>query len=288
MLIKKALFMILFISSSCIHASGRDTIRYTAMTLSNTQIHHIHSNENGVDYKLYINIPATYNSNIKKNYPVLYLLDADYSFPIAKQVSEHMSDRNDIEEIILVGIAYDGPNHYRLHRTRDYTISSTKVGGYSEQIQKYSGGSKKFTNFIQRELIPYIKSCFPVNNSRGIVGHSLGGLFATNILIDNPELFDKYIIISASFWYDDEILLKKAAAKENFNYKDPLHMYIAIGGEENGGDYKMLDEQNEFLKIIAQKDHKNFTITHQVFEKFDHNMIVPAAITRGLKVLYAK
>jgi len=278
------IYLSLFLSTSL--GSGRDTIRYESLTLANTQVHHLHSAINGINYKIYINIPASYYNGKNKKYPVLYILDADYSFPIAKQVSEHLSDRNRIEEVLLVGIAYDGPNKYRLHRTRDYTISHTKSGGYTPDIQKHSGGAEKFAAFIKKELVPYIENSFSVNGSRGLLGHSFGGLFATYCLINKPELFDKHIIISASFWYDNELLLKELKAKNNLNYDKPHTVYIAIGSEENGGNYRMIDEQNEFLKIFNQHSHQNLTVISQVFQHFDHDMIVPAAISRGLKALY--
>ena len=285
-LICLTLLVISTLATAKVDSSGRDTIRHESTSLPNTQIRHLHSENTGVDYKLYINIPASYYNSENKKYPVLYLLDADYSFLLAKQASEHLSDRNRIDEVLLVGIAYDGPNQYRLHRTRDYTISHTLVGGYTPEMQKQSGGAKKFTAFIKNELVPYIAFTFPVNDSRGLVGHSLGGLYATYTLINEPELFDKHIIISASLWYDNEKLLKQASQKNDFNYEKSHTVFMAIGGEENGGNYRMIDEQNNFLKIVSQKENKNLKMVSQVLDHFDHDMIVPAAISRGLMVLY--
>ena len=289
-MIKKLICLAFLILSPSLYAnteqSGKETIRYESISLPNTQIRHLHSYITDIDYKLYINIPASYYTSRSKKFPVLYLLDADYSFPIAKQASEHLSARGRIDEVLIVGIAYDGPNKYRLHRTRDYTISHTLAGGYTSELQKHSGGANKFLQFIKQELVPYIESSFPVTTSRGIVGHSLGGLFASYSLVQDPDVFSKYIIISASLWYDNEKLLKIADDKNNFNQYTKLQVYMAIGGKENGGNYRMIDEQNCFLELINKKQHRNLTATSQIFENFDHDMIVPAAISRGLVVLY--
>lgn len=267
-------------------SSRKDTVRYESISLPNTQVRHLHSNITNIDYKLYINIPAGYYHTKNKPYPALYLLDADYSFPLAKQSLEHLSDRGRINDVLLVGIGYDGPNRYRLHRTRDYTISKTLTGGYTPDIQKKSGGARKFLSFIKEELIPYIESEFYVTSSRGIAGHSFGGLFAAYSFIKEPTIFQKYIIISPSLWYDNEKILKLVSRKTNFNQKQPHRIFMAIGDKENNGSFKMIDEQKSFIKSIGEKKHSNLTLLSQVFEGFDHDTIVPAAISKGLVELY--
>lgn len=130
--------------------------------LSNAVVQDLQSKVNGIRYKLYINFPKDYNTGVTY-YPVVYVLDADYSFALAKQIGEHLSDRNRIKEFILVGIAYSNAEEYKKNRTRDYTPSYVPYGGYGSEYQKYSGGAEKFYQFIQTELIPY----FNKNPSNG-------------------------------------------------------------------------------------------------------------------------
>ena len=47
-------------------------------------------------FNIYVNVPATYHEEPQKKYPALFTLDADYSFALAKQSTEHLSDRNHI------------------------------------------------------------------------------------------------------------------------------------------------------------------------------------------------
>lgn len=81
-------------------------------TLPNTEVHYLTSETNGVEYKLYVSFPEGYHTDSTQRYPVLYLLDADYSFAIAKNIIDHLAKRNHIREIIIVGIAYAGPDQY--------------------------------------------------------------------------------------------------------------------------------------------------------------------------------
>ena len=88
-----------------------------AVSLPRTSLHLIESKANGVAYKLYVSIPRPYEQS-KERYPVIYLLDADYSFAIARNVVEHLADRDHLRRAIVVGIAYAGPDRYRANRTR--------------------------------------------------------------------------------------------------------------------------------------------------------------------------
>ena len=61
----------------------------------------------------------------RKSYPVVYMLDADYSFAIVRNVVQHFVERDDLPPMILVAIAYPGAatnrETYKKNRTRDYT-----------------------------------------------------------------------------------------------------------------------------------------------------------------------
>lgn len=268
---------------SQINSNAKEVERHEAVVLSNTQIHRLHSKFTNADYKIYINLPASYFDNKReKSYPTLYLLDADYSFALAKQIGEHLMDRNRIKEFIIVGIAYDGPLKYKLNRTRDYTPSKVLDGGYGPEYQQYSGGADQFHQFIKNELIPYINARFSTNNDRTIVGHSYGGLFASYGLIKYPETFNNAIIVSPSLWYDKELVIKQALARPNFNYSNLHKIYFAVGENENGGNYKMVDELTEFTKIIASKPHQNLVLKNDIPNELDHDTIFPAALTKGL------
>jgi predicted alpha/beta superfamily hydrolase len=269
------------------NSNAKEIERYDAIVLSNTQIHRLHSKSTGADYKIYINLPASYFNNEKnKSYPTVYLLDADYSFALAKQIAEHLMDRDRINEIIIVGVAYDGPLKYRLNRTRDYTPSKVLDGGYGPEYQKHSGGADKFYQFFKTELIPYIEAKLPTNNNRTIVGHSYGGLFASYGLIRYPEIFDNAIIVSPSLWYDNELVLKKALEKENFNYPTLHNVYLAVGEKENDGNYKMVDELKQFAVTIQGKSHHNVKLFVDIPSGLDHDTIFPTALTKGLVSIF--
>ena len=69
-----------------------------------------------------------------------------------------------------------------------------------------------------------------------IVGESLAGLFALETFFYEPDLFDTYIAISPSLWWNDLALAKTAAARlsapDKYVYKT---LFLAREHEEDSG-----------------------------------------------------
>lgn len=255
----------------------KEVERFESYVLPNTQIRKIHSEHTKQNYRIYVSIPSTYFDNPEKQFPSLFTLDADYSFAIAKQTSEHLSDRNHIPELFIFGVAYDGPLNYRTHRSRDYTPTHVPDGGYGPQFQKYSGGGPAFSDFIEKELIPYLQKNFRLSKDRALVGHSYGGLFASWMMLTRPSIFSGYISVSPSLWYD-----KRKIFKLHNNKEVAARAFFGIGSTENGGEYRMVDDMNRFVKLLRDVNRENTAIGSVVFPDENHDTVFPAALTRGI------
>jgi hypothetical protein len=158
------------------------------------------------DRKFWVHVPDGYDqSDSSKRYPVLYLLDGDAHFYSVVGMMHQLStvNGNDVcPKMIVVGI----PN---TNRTRDLTPTLMKSDKADSSFFKISGGGEKFTEFIGSELIPYMEKNYPCSKERLLVGHSLGGLLVLNTMLKHSELFNKYIAIDPSLWWDDQKSLKE-------------------------------------------------------------------------------
>lgn len=237
------------------------------------------SKENGVAYKLYVSLPHGYGDGAKR-FPVVYLLDADYSFFIARNITDHLSERNDLPEVILVGIAYDGPLQYKLNRTRDYTPKFVPTGGYGPEFQKVSGGGPKFRAFIEKELIPFIDRTYAtIDGDRCLVGHSYGGLFAAWNL-RTGGVFRRYIIVSPSLWYSDRWLfglpVDRAASGR---------VYMAVGSSEGNSEHDMVNDLQRFAKTVRERV-PHVASRCNVLDAETHNSVFPRALSNGLRFVF--
>ena len=176
-------------------------------------------NENRI---LNIYLPFGYSKDSIKKYPVIYLLDGsmDEDFIHISGLVQFASFSwiNMIPETIVVGIS-------NVDRKRDFTFP-TKVDSDKKDFPT-TGKSDNFIRFIEKELQPFIDSNFHTNTVKTIIGQSLGGLLATEILVKKPYLFNNYIIVSPSLWWDKESLL---AVKPEV-YQSKKSIYIAVGNE---------------------------------------------------------
>lgn len=162
------------------------------------------------------NVLTRNNSDSLKQYPVVYLLDGDLHFASVVGILEHLSDNNICPEMIVVGI----PNTNRL---RDLT--PTRDSSYSKTT---GGGSDNFISFMNKELIPYIDATYPTAPYKMLIGHSIGGLTVINTLIKFSDMFNSYVAIDPSMWWDNQISLKEAKIALNNNQFGNKRLYLAI------------------------------------------------------------
>ncbi|KAA2244844.1 tetratricopeptide repeat protein [Chitinophaga agrisoli] len=155
---------------------------------------------------VWVHVPASAQGNgpAKKKYPVIYLLDGDKNFTGVVGMVDLLSSVNGNNlwpEMIVVGI----PN---TDRTRDLTPTRVTSGLWIDSsTARRSGGGEAFTAFIEKELIPHIDSLYPTIPYRMLIGHSFGGLIVINTLLYHKALFNSYVAIDPSMWWDRQRLL---------------------------------------------------------------------------------
>lgn len=186
--------------------------------------------------KLWISLPASYGRglNAPVRYPVIYLLDGDGHFQsVAALLKQFSTNGNNISpEMIIVGIT-------NTNRTRDLSPTHFTLGpdGKAMPGLRSSGGGEKFTTFIEQELIPYIDSTYPAAPYRMLIGHSLGGLLVMNTFVNHREMFNAYVAIDPSMWWDNERLLKQTKMILNQQSFNGRSLFLAVANTmENGMD----------------------------------------------------
>ena len=175
---------------------------------------------------LNIFLPDNYDPAGDIRYPVIYLLDgsADEDFIHIVGLVQYNSFEwiNRVPKSIVVGIG-------TVDRIRDFTFPTS----IEEDVRAYptSGHSDKFIDFIKNELQPFIDQNFKTTKSKTIIGQSLGGLLATEILMKYPDLFNTYVIVSPSLWWDNGSLLNHSPATPSPDFNRPTYVYIGVGKE---------------------------------------------------------
>ena len=263
--------------------------RAAELRLPDTQVRSLRARANGVDYKIYVSLPHEYGT-AKASYPVLYLLDADYSFPVARAMVQHLSDRSRLQKLIVVGIAYGGPDRYRLNRTRDYTPTFTLKGGYGPEYQRVSGGAPKFLAFLRDELIPWVDRTYRTTpGERALVGHSYGGLFASWVLVTAPDTFSRYVLVSPSLWYDEHLMMGlEEKTRSSASPGSRLKVFCGVGSREHDGDQtkSMVVDLEAFVAALRSRGANAPEIRSEVFSDETHDSVFPTALSRGIRFVF--
>ncbi|WP_179345810.1 alpha/beta hydrolase [Winogradskyella ursingii] len=235
----------------------------------------IHSNILDEDRILNIYLPQTYKANATTTYPVIYLLDGsieeDFIHITGIVQFGSFSWVNMLPKSIVVGIA-------NVDRRRDFTYPTTIA--QDKKDFPSTGSSKKFIEFIETELQPYIDANYKVTEEKTIIGQSLGGLLATEILYTTPDLFDNYIIVSPSLWWDNQSILK-LKPKEHITEKK---IFIGVGKE---GDIMERDAKTLFTTLKANAK-ENTKLHFKFFEKQDHGDALHLAVYKAFEMLFEK
>jgi predicted alpha/beta superfamily hydrolase len=233
---------------------------------------------------LNVYLPEGYNQDDTIKYSVVYLLDGSADEDFIHVVGLYQFNSfpwiNRVPKSIIVGIA-------TVDRRRDFTFP-THVTGDKEKF-KTSGHSGTFISFIEQELKPYIEKTYKTDSISTIIGQSLGGLLATEILFTRPSLFNKYIIISPSLWWDNGSLLNTSSQIIRVNFNHTIDVYIGVGKEGlTPGDHPRVMEDD--ARLLAEKikgSKSKFVMTYfDYLPQEDHATIAHQAIFNALKLLY--
>ncbi|MBC9909937.1 alpha/beta hydrolase [Chitinophaga varians] len=160
------------------------------------------------DYWIYL--PPGYDDTTyaPARYPVVYLLDGDANFHSFTGIQEILAQGPyaSIPQMIVVGIL-------NTDRTRDLTPSPAGRKAYYDPkatLYANSGGNERFIAFLQKELRPHIDSAYRTSGYNILQGHSFGGLTAVNLLLHHTRLFNAYVVIDPSLWWDQQLMLRQA------------------------------------------------------------------------------
>ena len=230
---------------------------------------------------LNIYLPEGYHANDTTSYPVIYLLDgsADEDFIHIVGLVQFNSFEwvNKVPKSIVVGIA-------NVDRRRDFTFPTT----IPEDKKAYptTGHSEKFISFIEKELLPFIEQTYRTTNSKTIIGESLGGLLATEILFRKPYLFNKYIIVSPSLWWNNGSMLDHSFSK--FEQTD---IYIGVGKEgltPTTIPRVMEVDANVLADKIKSRNYQNVHVYFDYLPLENHGSIGHQAVYNAFKLMYHK
>lgn len=262
-----------------------------------------------------------------ETYPVIYVLDANAMFATTMEIQRALTLGGENPQAYVVGIGYPVANGFvetLATRFRDLTptaggpVEAAVLTGNAPGADVSMGGGPDFIRFIAEELKPQIETDYAVKpDDACIAGASLGGLMACWTLLHRPNVFQRYVCISPSIWWEGEEVWQWIDSYRASHNDRSAQVYISAGDLETVAEMKKslaaiiegsgdanhplaqtrdFFEQHGWLKMaeitpllastLSSAGNHNLTVGCRNFPDETHISVVPSAMSRGLRFVF--
>jgi uncharacterized protein len=229
--------------------------------------HSIISKALGEERTVLVRVPFGYERSTQK-FPVAVMLDAHApQNGMTGSIIESQAAAGVMPEMILVGIQ-------NTNRTRDLTPTRTE--------RPDSGGTDKFLDFIETELLPFVEKNYRTEPYRVFLGHSLGGLTVVYTMITRPHLFGGYVAASPVLNWDNDLVIKKSEELFKANKKFRKSLFISLGNEP-----ELTAGFNSYKDLLRKSAPDGLDADFEHWTDEDHGSIVMRAYLAGLRKTFS-
>jgi enterochelin esterase-like enzyme len=199
--------------------------------------HSINSNELGYEKTLFTYLPPVRLSDYS-SFPVLVVLDGEESLSIGKfnQIVDNLIFAKKIPPIVMVFVK---PTNRHL----EYINNERYIQFITKEVRTFS------ENFAKKHSIQLSASL----SQRAIIGASLGGLFTTNLVLQEPKSFGVCIAQSPSYWWNKGEIYKSPYLPNASEISFILHTGTVCDAKELTFFMKSRLMQNRAKKIVYRE-----------------------------------
>jgi predicted alpha/beta superfamily hydrolase len=275
--------------------------------IADTEVHYLQSEHVGDEFKIFV---GHCGDTAEAPPPaVLYVSDANGLFAGAVEMVRLMQLSAQLPPILVIGIGYrmGGLGETVVVRMRDFTPTYDEWFVRTFPEQTMMGGADKFHAFVRDELKPWVESHYRVDvDDSMFFGHSLGGLFATYVLLTEPTTFRRYGIGSPSLWWHDYMMFDYEVRYSEAHDDLPAHAFFAVGAFEDhdgrqrevirmsaderaAAGLRYIDMTSDTERMAATLGHRNYpnlTVDSVVLPDEFHVTVAHVNLSRALRNLF--
>lgn len=207
--------------------------------------------------EIQIYLPDSYDTS-KKKYPVLYILDGQWHFANGVAIQKSLRLPGVLPEMIIIGIT-----------NKDTSDPLRRTILINE--------SAKYVQFLEEELIPFIKTEYRTSDDRVLFGWERGADFANYALFTKPTLFNAALISNGA--WDDIDLIDTFIAQKITTKK---YLYIA----NSSLDIYTIESSDLLAKTLKEKSPNQLDWKYQLFNTEAHGTTAYLALYHGLRNYY--
>lgn len=174
-------------------------------------IPHLDAGLVGARYRLRVAVPT--QPPPASGYPLLVMLDGN-------ALTQHLTAAcapaalQDQPLVLLVGYALEG-DAAKEARVYDYTpaLADQPEPADPRMPAWRNGGADALLAWLEEQVMPVVARCFDIDaHRRTLYGHSYGGLCVLRALCARTAMFDRYVAVSPSVWWQGQAILDQVDA----------------------------------------------------------------------------
>ena len=217
--------------------------------------------------------PQPWGLDPKTPLPVLYMPDGGIGedFLHVAGLVQVLTGNGSMRPFLLVGIE-------NTERRRDMTGPSRDPE--DQKIAPRIGGSAAYRDFLRDELMPQIRQRYATTDERALIGESLAGLFVIETLLQEPTLFNSYIALDPSLWWNHGALLSGAGKQVPSVARSGARLFLASSGQPE------LAASSARLAAVLQQASPATLVKYQPLPEETHATIYHPAALQGLRTLF--
>ncbi len=217
--------------------------------------------------------PQPWGLDPKTPLPVLYMPDGGIGedFLHVAGLVQVLTGNGSMRPFLLVGIE-------NTERRRDMTGPSNVAE--DRKIAPRIGGSAAYRDFLRDELMPQVRQRYATTDERALIGESLAGLFVIETLLQEPTLFNSYIALDPSLWWNHGALLSGAGKQVPSVARSGARLFLASSGQPE------LAASSARLAALLQQASPATLVKYQPLPEETHATIYHPAALQGLRTLF--
>ncbi|WP_425076624.1 alpha/beta hydrolase [Psychroserpens sp. S379A] len=212
-----------------------------------------------------IKLPKNYDPESIIKHPVIIVFDGDYLFePVLGQV-HFQTYFKEMPESIIVGIVQGKERFY---------------DGYFDELtgMPFESG-KRFYDFVQHELLPYVDNNYNTSPFRVAVGHNMMANFMNSYLFTDEPIFQAYINISPDYKGTMSANLETRLG----HLKNDVFYYVATSDKDVPSLKRNIRETSNAFKTL---DTQKFTFYYDELKGDTHYTLVTGALSKALDKIF--
>ncbi|HEV7670549.1 MAG TPA: alpha/beta hydrolase-fold protein [Thermoanaerobaculia bacterium] len=227
----------------------------------------------GETRRINVYLPPVYEESKDARFPVLYMPDGGMGedfLHVAGLVQVSVGNAT-MRPFLLVGIE-------NTERRRDMTGPTEDPE--DRKIAPHVGGSAAFREFLAKELMPEVRARYRTTEETAIVGESLAGLFIVETFFLAPEMFDTYIALDPSLWWNREELVKRAA--ERLKERTGQSTLFIATSDEKG----IVEPAQRLVEVLRKDAPAGVHWSYEPMPAEGHGTIYHPAALRAFRALF--